>query len=53
MLEGAMDYRHGDKLYRLTAGDSLQFDADCPHGPAAAADLPARYLSIVSASQNS
>ncbi|WP_347818724.1 XRE family transcriptional regulator [uncultured Planktomarina sp.] len=53
MLEGAMDYRHGDKLYRLTAGDSLQFDADCPHGPTAAADLPARYLSIVSASQNS
>jgi hypothetical protein len=35
MLEGEMDYRHGDTLFRLTAGDSLQFDADRPHGPAA------------------
>ena len=33
MLEGEMDYRHGDTLFRLTAGDSLQFDADRPHGP--------------------
>ena len=34
MLEGEMDYRHGGTLFRLTAGDSLQFDADRPHGPA-------------------
>ena len=52
MLEGEMDYRHGDKLYNLTAGDSLQFDADSPHGPEAPRDLPLRYLSIVSAPQN-
>ena len=52
MLEGEMDYRHGDKLYNLTAGDSLQFDADSPHGPEAPRDLPLRYLSIVSVPQN-
>ena len=52
MLEGEMDYRHGDKLYKLNAGDSLQFDADSPHGPEAPRDLPLRYLSIVSAPQN-
>ena len=52
MLAGEMDYRHGDKLYNLTAGDSLQFDADSPHGPEAPRDLPLRYLSIVSVPQN-
>ena len=53
MLEGEMDYRHGDRLYRLTAGDSLQFDAESPHGPEAPAKSPVRYLSIVSAPQSS
>ena len=52
MLEGEMDYRHGDTLFRLTAGDSLQFDADTPHGPEAPEDHTVRYLSIVSAPQH-
>lgn len=52
MLEGEMDYRHGDTLFRLTAGDSLQFDADRPHGPEAPEDHTVRYLSIVSAPQH-
>ncbi|MGR3614980.1 MAG: helix-turn-helix domain-containing protein, partial [Paracoccaceae bacterium] len=33
MLEGAVDYRHGDKVYPLEPGDTLFFDADAPHGP--------------------
>ena len=52
MLEGEMDYRHGDTLFRLTAGDSLQFDADTPHGPEAPKDHTVRYLSIISAPQH-
>ena len=48
MLEGAVVYRHGDRLYRMEAGDSLFFDADAPHGPEELVALPARYLSIIS-----
>lgn len=48
MLEGAIDYRHGDKVYPLRAGDTLFFDADSPHGPEKLIELPAKYLSIIS-----
>lgn len=47
MLEGAVRYRHGDKLYPMEPGDSLFFDADAPHGPEVLEKLPARYLSII------
>ena len=53
MLEGEVDYRHGDEVYTLTAGDTLFFDADSPHGPDRLVQLPARYLSIISYPQNS
>ena len=48
MLEGEVDYRHGDQVYTLTPGDTLFFDADAPHGPEKLVSLPARYLSIIS-----
>jgi transcriptional regulator with XRE-family HTH domain len=48
MLEGEVIYRHADKRFRLTPGDSLFFDADAPHGPDELVTLPARYLSIIS-----
>ena len=48
MLEGAVDYRHGDEVYPLRPGDTLFFDADAPHGPETLVSLPARYLSIIS-----
>lgn len=51
MLEGEVVYRHGDQLYRLEAGDSLFFEADAPHGPEELVRLPARYLSVISYSQ--
>ena len=52
MLEGEVDYRHGDTVYPLKPGDTLFFDADAPHGPEALVKLPARYLSIISYPQN-
>lgn len=48
MLEGEVDYRHGDQVYPLRPGDSLFFDADAPHGPETLVKLPARYLSVIS-----
>ena len=51
MLEGAVDYRHGDEIYPLKPGDTLFFDADAPHGPEVLVTLPARYLSVISYSQ--
>ena len=52
MLEGEVDYRHGDAVYNLRPGDTLFFDADAPHGPERLIKLPARYLSIISYPQN-
>jgi transcriptional regulator with XRE-family HTH domain len=48
MLEGEVDYRHGDEIYPLKPGDTLFFDADTPHGPEVLVKLPARYLAIIS-----
>jgi transcriptional regulator with XRE-family HTH domain len=48
MLEGEVNYRHGDHVYSLKPGDSLFFDADSPHGPEVLVKLPARYLSVIS-----
>ncbi|MEO1108118.1 MAG: XRE family transcriptional regulator [Pseudomonadota bacterium] len=48
MLEGEVDYRHGDEIYPLKPGDTLFFDADAPHGPEVLVKLPAKYLSIIS-----
>ena len=53
MLEGEVDYRHGDQVYPLKPGDTLFFDADAPHGPERLVSLPARYLSVISYPQTS
>ncbi len=53
MLEGEVDYRHGDSIYPLKPGDTLFFDADAPHGPEVLVKLPAKYLSIISYPQTS
>jgi DNA-binding XRE family transcriptional regulator/uncharacterized RmlC-like cupin family protein len=52
MLEGAVDYRHGDQVFPLRPGDTLHFDADAPHGPENLIELPARYIAIISYPQN-
>ncbi len=48
MLEGLVEYRHGNETYRLEPGDSLFFDADMPHGPASLVELPIRFLTVIS-----
>ncbi len=48
VLEGEIDYRHGNRIYSMKAGDSLLFDADAPHGPEHLLKLPIRFLSIIS-----
>ena len=52
MLEGEVVYRHADRLYTLTPGDSLFFDADAPHGPEEMVKLPIRFLSVISYPRN-
>ena len=52
MLEGEVDYRHGEEVHCLKPGDTLFFDADSPHGPDQLVKLPARYLSIISYPQS-
>lgn len=47
ILEGKVNYRHGDQRYVLEVGDSLFFDSDAPHGPEEIIELPLRYLSII------
>ena len=53
MLEGEVGYRHGNRTYVLTPGDSLFFDADVPHGPDELRKLPIRFLSIITYSRES
>ena len=52
ILEGEVLYRHGDKLYPMSVGDSLFFDADAPHGPEELTKLPIRLLSVIVYSRN-
>ena len=52
MLQGEVDYRHGEDVHSLKPGDTLFFDADAPHGPERLVQLPTRYLSIISYPQN-
>lgn len=47
MLEGQVGYRHNNRVYHLTPGDSLFFDAEALHGPENLIELPARFLSII------
>lgn len=53
MLEGEVGYRHGDKTYTLTPGDSLYFDANVPHGPEELRQLPIRFLSVIAYTRES
>jgi mannose-6-phosphate isomerase-like protein (cupin superfamily) len=47
VLEGKLTYRHGNKLFAMSAGDSLLFDAAFPHGPEKLSKTPVRYIAVV------
>jgi len=47
MLEGKIEYRHGNKIYELSPGDSLFFDAEANHGPENMSEVPIRFLTIM------
>lgn len=47
MIEGEVDYRHGDDVYRLQPGDALLFDSSAQHGPETLVSHPMRYISVI------
>ena len=47
MLDGEIEYRHGQNTYVLTPGDALTFRADVPHGPERLVKCPIRFLSVL------
>ncbi len=47
MLEGKLEYRHGQHTYPLEPGDSLTFGGETPHGPERLIEVPIRFLSVI------
>ena len=47
MLQGKIEYRHGQQTYVLEPGDSLTFRGDIPHGPEQLIELPIHFLSTI------
>jgi transcriptional regulator with XRE-family HTH domain len=47
VLEGEVLYRHANKTYHLSKGDSLYFDSDAPHGPEELLKLPIKLLTVI------
>lgn len=46
VLEGRMEFRYGDTLYQLGAGDSLTYEASVPHGTEQVVEAPVSYLCV-------
>jgi transcriptional regulator with XRE-family HTH domain len=47
VLEGQLKYRHGNRTYLMSKGDSLLFQADVPHGPERLIRTPVRYITVL------
>jgi quercetin dioxygenase-like cupin family protein len=47
MLQGKIEYRHGQETHVLEPGDALTFRGDVSHGPERLIELPIRFLSII------
>lgn len=47
MIEGTIEYRHGQLTYLLEPGDSLTFRGETPHGPERLVEVPIRFLAII------
>lgn len=46
MIEGTLEYRHGQTVYVLEPGDTLTFAGEITHGPERLLSKPVRFLSI-------
>ena len=47
LLEGKLEYRHGNHTYLLEPGDTLVFEGATPHGPEKLLQVPIRLLSVI------
>lgn len=47
VLEGRMQYRHGDQVYMLEPGDAMTFSGQVPHGPVRLYDGAAKFIDII------
>ncbi len=47
ILEGKLNYRHGNQIYPLGPGDALTFQAEIPHGPEQLIEVPIKLLSFI------
>jgi transcriptional regulator with XRE-family HTH domain len=47
MLQGKMEYRHGNRSYLLQPGDAFTFRGSVPHGPERLIKLPIRFITII------
>ncbi len=47
MLEGCIEYRHGQSTYVLNPGDALTFEGEVPHGPEKLIKCPIRFLTVL------
>lgn len=51
ILEGELEYRHGNQVYEMGPGDSLTFDGEVPHGPERLLKVPIKLLSVITYAQ--
>lgn len=47
LLQGRIEYRHGQHTYLMEPGDSLTFRGDVPHGPERLIEVPIRMLAMI------
>ncbi|MEX3896793.1 helix-turn-helix domain-containing protein [Paraburkholderia sp. JPY432] len=47
MLQGKMEYRHGNRSYLLQPGDALTFQGSVAHGPERLIKLPIRFITVI------
>ncbi|MEO7241851.1 MAG: XRE family transcriptional regulator [Variovorax sp.] len=47
MLQGRLEYRHGDTTHLLEPGDSVTFNGTVPHGPERLLEVPIRFITVI------
>lgn len=47
LLEGKIEYRHGNETFVMEPGDALTFRGDVAHGPERLIEVPIKMLSII------